>query len=208
MVVGDSVHIMLLNVQNHPLIWVLITLLYRWEKGPHSQLMNPYTGFGPSIFCSNCLPAWHCISRSVSFTFFLPWEPYLTSLNHTETVSFSCLPPRFCWNRWPSPSKSKLSWYWHNFSSCNLSPAITLCTEIVIHCELSTPISYYCLKIMFLHQSHRGSTPFIKIRSYWPQASVWKYPIHTPPQGNKVDRKSVIITVTARCWSHFFWNYK
>lgn len=49
-----------------PLTWILITLFYSWEKGPYSQLINPYTGLGPSIFYSktHCLPVDHCISTA------------------------------------------------------------------------------------------------------------------------------------------------
>ena len=191
----------LYHFQNHPLMQVLITLFYKWEKKSYVYTANKILSWdlnpGISARLFFCLLD-HCIPIRLSFTSSLPGRSYLTNLNHTENILLNLLPP-YLWNRWP------IHQHLNSYGTSTISAPvrqgrttspIILCTEMVMNCELSTQNCYFCLKIMFCHQSYRGNAPFIKINSYRTQASVWKYHIHIP-QGIKVDRKSEMICISS-----------
>lgn len=114
----ETIHIMLFDLQNHPLIEARITLFYKWQKSPCSHSYEaPKLDLGPAFFNSktHSLPAFPDKSHSLLVS---TLKSYLVSLSHTETISLSALPPHFCWKRLPYPSVSKLSWHQHGFSSC------------------------------------------------------------------------------------------
>ena len=163
---------MLFHLQNHSLVQAWITLFYRRERKSHVHTATKILNWDldPGIFTQvhffACLTtAFPC--QSHSFLSYL--EGLIQQVLTTQRISYLMLRHHTsgtdylihrCLN---SHGASAIS---APVNQGQTTSPITLCTEMVINCELSTLNRYFCLKIMFLHQSYRGSTPFIKIKSY------------------------------------------